>query len=119
MATRERDYAGPCGYSPCKNEGIFRIRRGTAWISLCRGCVTTLDKRDMHDEWVAAGKPTASASMAKIKAIDASPKRMPAEHWKSVLADSSLPPYSRESARAALVKIGHRIREREPGEDDE
>lgn len=75
-----------------------------------------------EERWVAAGRPTAAQSIAKIKAFFAKPKPSPREHWGRVLAMPNPPHIAKQYAEEALGRSSEEALpqiqgEREPGMD--
>lgn len=70
------------------------------------------------DRWIAAGRPSAAKSLARMKRIESQPKPTPAEHWRRVASMKNPPAMAYQHAIAYLTRIGE-YTEREPGQDDD
>ena len=110
-----------CAYAPhCTMAGVIAQKTKTGWAVLCMDHWNQRLERDRNDRWIDAGRPPASDSIAKMRAVSKSPKPSPREHWRRVLGNSTAPTEA-WTAFDFAKKYFERMPEveRQPGEDDE
>ena len=72
-----------------------------------------------HEKWVAAGRPSAAESRAKMRALTAIPKPTALAHWYKVLESTEATAMEKDIARRAIARLEGEVEERVPGGDDE